>query len=202
MDFLILNCRGEKIVIDAGVIAYSEMLKNYSMIVKSGKMSDNKNDGFYVDCRGETVHKILDLLPNNATLDDEVLRVSNMLGFDKITKLRYLSSIANKINSIKFMKIIDTCIASEINDMSEIFSNIKYDDKNTAYYGSYLDYNLRTLGDYMCSNAINVTENVGDMRRRLFTQKKSDFEQTYHRLKASVSEICNSVLIFKYLETL
>eukprot|EP01080_Neovahlkampfia_damariscottae_P001790 gene1790-932_t len=84
MELLTLNCKGTKIQVDKNIISISPMLSAYWEKAKQNKMLETKNDEYFLNCTGDTMNKLLDLLlcEKMSTTDELLLGLSQFLCID------------------------------------------------------------------------------------------------------------------------
>jgi hypothetical protein len=129
MEYLTLNCRGDKILIDNAILQYSEVLRTYMKFINNGRIAETKNTEYYVNCTTKTMHELLDLLPDGETKDRNILRIADFLGFNEITEPKNppFDDIMHDITFIQKHLICDLMKNKEASDKAfRLKENIKY----------------------------------------------------------------------------
>ena len=74
MELLTLNCRGTKIQIDEDTIKQIPTLSAYWDIVKNNGMTETKDTEYFLNCKAETFHEVLDII-----LSDNYVESTNVV---------------------------------------------------------------------------------------------------------------------------
>jgi hypothetical protein len=175
MDFLTFDCRGTKITVERSVIDASELLKAYCERVSNKQIKETPETPYIVNCSAETMHKLLDLVPNGTTNDVQVLKIADFLGFEKI-----MPPLEKEKEKEEIVYMERAAIAHEFISMLSSFNQCDRSVRN-CFFGALLN-DLHIMKSKV--NGFDVLYNaVGSMNNRS-NRDDCDYEK---------SQICQEV---------
>jgi hypothetical protein len=192
MNYIILNCRGVKITIDDEIIKCSKMLSTYQKNMLEGLYK--KEDEFYINCRSDKMHDVLDILPNEGqTQDEDILKICDYLCIDKITKNK-TNLYYSKLEKDYMAKIfVDSLLTNNLisNFYKEIISVEKLCKSLNIEFNNNIFYDMNAIRNEM--NHI-IDDNLNDYSKK--TVNKRDYK--YINLVSTISSIMPIEILVHY----
>ncbi len=132
MEYITLNCRGDKIVINNEIIDQSGVLRGYYNMIKVGNCKETLETEFYVNAKASDIHEILDSLPNSHKYKSK--RVTGFFNIDTQCETpEQKEKLINHIKIIKFMGFDSLLVNTQIYDVRDEINLVKRELSNTKY---------------------------------------------------------------------